>query len=96
MILRRYYNGTFSGFLLDWILDIIGALIGRQECSQRIACRTGRLAQEKLPGSQMIVVMMESFVPPALLHWFSILKNGVLSSFYPCDTAFSCDFNSSD
>ena len=91
-----HHISHISGFLLDWILDILGAVIGRQECSQRVACRTGRLAQEKVPGSQMVVVMMESFVPPSLLHWFSILKTGVMSSFYSCDTAFSCDFNSID
>ena len=81
------------GFILDWIIDLIGALIGRQECSERVACRTGRLAQEKVPGSQMLVVMMESFVPPGLLRWFSILKTGVMSAFDACDTSFLCDFN---
>ena len=81
------------GFILDWIIDLIGALIGRQECSERVACRTGRLAQEKVPGSQMLVVMTESFVPPGLLRWFSILKTGVMSAFDACDTSFLCDFN---
>ena len=47
------------GFILDWIVDIIGALIGRQECSQKVACRAGRLAKEKVPGSQMMVMMVE-------------------------------------
>ena len=95
-VFTHRHTSQISGFLLDWILDILGAVIGRQECSQRVACRTGRLAQEKVPGSQMVVVMMESFVPPSLLHWFSILKTGVMSSFYSCDTAFACDFNSID
>lgn len=81
-----------SGFILDWIIDVIGALIGRQQCSQKVACRAGRLAQEKVPGSQMLVVMMESFVPPGLLRWFSILKTGVMSAFDACDSSFLCDF----
>ena len=81
-----------SGFILDWIIDVIGALIGRQQCSQKVACRAGRLAQEKVPGSQMLVVMMETFVPPGLLRWFSILKTGVMSAFDACDISFLCDF----
>ena len=80
------------GFILDWIVDIIGALIGRQECSQKVACRAGRLAKEKVPGSQMMVMMVESFVPPGLTHWFSILKSGVMSAFDSCEGSFICDF----
>jgi len=81
-----------KGFILDWIVDIIGALIGRQECSQKVACRTGRLAQEKVPGSQMLVMMLESFVPPGLVHWFSILKSGAMSAFDACESSFTCNF----
>ena len=72
---------------------MIGALIGRQECSQKVACRAGRLAQEKVPGAQMMIMMLENFVPPGLLQWFSILKSGVMSAFDSCNSSFMCDFD---
>ena len=94
--LVKYFFGFMSvyvGFILDWIIDLIGALMGRQQCSEKVACRTGRLAQDKLPGSQMLVMMIETFVPPGLVQWFSILKSGVMSAFDACDASFLCDFN---
>ena len=76
-----------QGFILDWIVDLIGALIGRQECSEKVACRAGRLAQEKIPGSQMMIVMLETFIPPGLLQWFSVLKYSVMSHIDACDVS---------
>ena len=72
---------------------MIGALIGRQECSLKVACRAGRLAQERVPGSQMMIIMMESFVPPGLMSWFSVVKNSVLDHFSECGDTYECDFS---
>jgi len=84
---------TKRGFILDWIIDIIGAIINRQECSQKVACRAGRLAKDKMPGVQMIVMMMETFVPPGLRSWFTIVKNSVMSIYDECSSSFMCDFS---
>ena len=32
-------------------------------CPQVVACRTGRLAADKLPGAALAVTMLETFVP---------------------------------
>ena len=87
------FKCLIQGFILDWIVDLIGALIGRQECSEKVACRAGRLAQEKIPGSQMMIVMLETFIPPGLLQWFSVLKSSVMSHFDACDVSYHCDFD---
>ena len=90
---NHFSQADCSGLVLDWIIDMIGALIGRQECSLKVACRAGRLAQERVPGSQMMIIMMESFVPPGLMSWFSVVKNSVLDHFSECGDTYECDFS---
>ena len=97
-VIERVRRDTSSewrkNFLLDWILDTIGALIGRQRCSQKIACRTGKVMQEKLPGVQLVLVMLESFVPPAILEWYGIVRQSVMDRSDSCSTEYICDFSS--
>ena len=80
-------------FLLDWVLDMCGALIGRQKCSQKVACRTGKVMQAKLPGAQMMVVMAESFIPPAALSWFGVVRQSVIDRSDTCGEDYMCDFS---
>ena len=80
-------------FLLDWILDMCGALIGRQKCSQKVACRTGKVMQDKLPGAQMMVVMFESFIPPVALDWFGVVRQSVIDRRDTCVEDYVCDFS---
>ena len=81
-----------NNFLLDWLLDMLGAILGRQKCSQKVACRTGKVMQDKLPGAQMMVVMAEAFVPPAALHWFGIVRQSVIDTRDSCLSDYLCDF----
>ena len=80
-------------FLLDWLLDMLGAILGRQKCSQKVACRTGKVLQDKLPGAQMMVVMAEAMIPPAALHWFGIVRQSVIERRDSCRDEYLCDFS---
>ena len=91
---RRDTSSDWSrSFLLDWMLDTIGALIGRQRCSQKIACRTGKVMQEKLPGAQLVMIMFESFIPPAVLDWYGIVRQSVIDRSDSCAEEYRCDFS---
>eukprot|EP00092_Neocalanus_flemingeri_P091393 GFUD01115858.1.p1 GENE.GFUD01115858.1~~GFUD01115858.1.p1 ORF type:complete len:197 (+),score=51.95 GFUD01115858.1:44-634(+) len=82
-----------KNFLLDWVMDMCGAVIGRQKCSQKVACRAGKLMQAKLPGAQMMVVMAESFVPPGFLDWFGVIRQSVVNRRDSCVDDYQCDFS---
>ena len=41
----------------------------------------------------MMIVMMETFIPPGLLQWFSVLKSSVMSHFDACEVSYQCDFD---
>ena len=42
-IVKRYTSHDWErSFLLDWVLDMCGALIGRQKCSQKVALGLAR------------------------------------------------------
>ena len=34
--------------------------------------------QTRIPGAQLAVMMLETFVPPSMLSWFGIVKNSVM------------------
>ena len=51
------------------------------------------MAKERMPGSQMIIVMLETFVPPGLRSWFNIVKNSVMSLYDECSSSYLCDFS---
>ena len=82
-----------SSFLLDWLIDMFGAMIGRQRCSQKGACRTGKFMQDKLPGAQMIVIMAETFIPPVALEWFGVVRQSVINRSDSCVEEYQCDFS---
>ena len=82
-----------SSFLLDWLIDMFGAMIGRQRCSQKVACRTGKFMQDKLPGAQMIVIMAETFIPPVALEWFGVVRQSVINRSDSCVEEYQCDFS---
>ena len=89
----RYEPDWEKNFLLDWIIDMCGAMIGRQMCSQKVACRTGKLMQDKLPGAQMMVVMAETFIPPVALEWFGVVRRSVIDRRDSCVDEYQCDFS---
>ena len=89
----RYEPDWEKNFLLDWIIDMCGAMIGRQMCSQKVACRTGKLMQDKLPGAQMMVVMAETFIPPVALEWFGVVRRSVIDRRDSCVEEYQCDFS---
>jgi len=64
--------------LLDLVIEVLGSLLGVQDCSRLVACRTGRLAATRVPGAAMVVMMLENMVPAGLRVWFAGVKAGVL------------------
>eukprot|EP00092_Neocalanus_flemingeri_P056328 GFUD01066752.1.p1 GENE.GFUD01066752.1~~GFUD01066752.1.p1 ORF type:complete len:212 (-),score=51.51 GFUD01066752.1:110-745(-) len=76
---------------LDIIMNTIGALLGRQECSEIIACRTGKFVGHKVPGASLGVMMIEGIVPKSLSSWFGVVKTAVIDrSDQDCDQDYQC------
>eukprot|EP00092_Neocalanus_flemingeri_P019605 GFUD01021237.1.p1 GENE.GFUD01021237.1~~GFUD01021237.1.p1 ORF type:complete len:208 (-),score=47.44 GFUD01021237.1:226-849(-) len=76
---------------LDIIMNTIGALLGRQECSEIIACRTGKFVGHKVPGASLGVMMIEGIVPKSLSSWFGVVKTAVIDrSDQDCDENYKC------
>ena len=48
---------------LDALVTGMGAVMDRQNCRQRVTCNAGKVIQETIPGSQIAVMMLETFVP---------------------------------
>merc|ERR1719205_164376 len=70
---------------LDIAIGAIGALMGRQECSEIIACRTGKFVGQKVPGASLAVMMIEGIVPKSLRSWFGVVKTAVIDRSDNCD-----------
>ena len=51
------------------------------------------MMQAKLPGPQMMVVMVESFIPPAALDWFGVVRQSVIDRRDTCVEDYVCDFS---
>eukprot|EP00088_Acartia_fossae_P002780 TRINITY_DN1114_c0_g1_i3.p1 TRINITY_DN1114_c0_g1~~TRINITY_DN1114_c0_g1_i3.p1 ORF type:complete len:204 (+),score=52.28 TRINITY_DN1114_c0_g1_i3:70-681(+) len=75
---------------LDGAVYLAGALLGKQRCSQMIACRTGKFFQNKMPGAQLAVMMAESMVPSSMLDWFGVVKKSVIDRSDSCDADYHC------
>jgi len=83
--------------LMEWLLDALGALMGKGGCRDMVACRTGRLLQDKLPGSQVLAMLGESLVPKPARHFFNVVRRRLMeqsgrgedscSSTYTCSLA---------
>ena len=46
-----------------------------------------------MPGAQMMVVMAESFIPPAALDWFGVVRQSVVDRRDTCVEDYVCDFS---
>merc|ERR1712133_36962 len=76
--------------IIDIVLNFFGALIGRQQCSEIIACRTGKFVGYQVPGAGVIMMMLEGIVPLSIRNWFEVVKNAVLDKTDNCETDFLC------
>lgn len=75
---------------LDGAVYLAGALLGKQECSQIIACRTGKFVKDKMPGAQLAVMMAESMLPESLLDWYGVVKKSVIERQDNCEADYFC------
>jgi len=75
---------------LDIAVNTIGALLGRQECSEIIACRTGKFVGHKVPGASLAVMMLEGIVPSSLRNWFGVVKTAVIDRSENCEEDYLC------
>merc|ERR1719260_124449 len=64
--------------LMEWLLDAVGAVMGKTGCRDMVACRTGRLLQNKLPGSQVLAMLGESLVPEPAREFFNVVRRRLL------------------
>jgi len=78
---------------LDTFITFMGAFFGMQNCSEVIACRTGRMAAERLPGAAVIVMMAESVIPIGLKSWFAMVKRGVMGIDEDCTIGLRCSLD---
>jgi len=78
---------------LDTAITIMGAFFGMQNCSEVIACRTGRMAADRLPGAAVFVVMVESVIPIGLKSWFAMVKRGVMGIDEDCTNGLRCSLD---
>jgi hypothetical protein len=81
---------------LDGAVYLAGAFLGRQRCSQMIACRTGKFVQDKMPGAQLAVMMAESMIPSAMLDWFGVVKVAVIDRADNCEADYQCTLSGED
>jgi len=86
---RREANEEKKGYL-DGVVYIVGALIGKKDCSNMIACRAGKMVQERMPGAQLAVMMAESMVPKTMLSFFGVVKRAVIDRSDACETEYNC------
>jgi len=86
---RRDADEEKKGYL-NGAVYVVGALLGKKQCSQMIACRTGKFVQSRMPGSQLAVMMAESMVPKPMLDWFQVLKRAVIDRSDSCDAEYEC------
>nr|ALS04845.1 hypothetical protein [Pseudodiaptomus poplesia] len=75
---------------LDSIVYVVGSMLGKRDCSNMIACRSGKFVQRRLPGAQLIVMMVETVVPQNLQDWYNVLKTSVLERADNCDESYDC------
>ena len=63
-----------------------------------VVCRAGRLLQTRLPGAQMLVVLLEGFVPTSASKFYTVLKQRVMefpgaSNIDSCVLEFNCSLD---
>ena len=68
--------------------------MGRRQCSQVLACRAGKFVQDKVPGAQLAVMVVESVVPPAFKEWVGDMKAAILNLNNGCD--YECSLSTDE
>jgi len=76
--------------ILEWLINFIGALLGKQECTKILACRTGKMVGSKVPGAGMAMLMLDGVVPKSLKSWFGVVKEAVIDKKDTCEEEYHC------
>ena len=96
------WTGCLTRVVLCWAwrAAAVWRPAGLQEggCRRMLVCRAGRLLQTRLPGSQMLVVLLEGFVPTTARQFYSVLKKRVMefpgaSNIDSCVLEFDCSLD---
>jgi len=87
---RREADGAKRSYL-DGVVSVVGAVMGKQECSNMIACSTGKWVKDKMPAAQLAVMMVESMVPSAMMDWFNVVKKSVIDRSDSCNVDYQCN-----
>jgi len=75
---------------IDIFINFLGALLGRQQCSEIIACRTGKFVGYQVPGAGVIMMIMENLIPGSIRSWFNVVKTAVMDRSDNCDVEYLC------
>jgi len=87
--IRREADSERRTFI-DVFINFLGALMGRQQCSEIIACRTGKFVGYQVPGAGVIMMIMESLIPQSIRAWFNVVKTAVMDRSDNCDVEYLC------
>merc|ERR1712059_20363 len=91
---RREVEGTESRSYMDMLVQGMGAFLGRQDCTEVIACRTGKFVQNTLPGAELAVMMVDSLDTPDWFNsWFGIMKKSVFDRKDECYSSYNCSLS---
>merc|ERR1719192_173996 len=87
--IRREAHSERRTFI-DVFINFLGALLGRQQCSEIIACRTGKFVGYQVPGAGVIMMIMENLIPQSIRSWFNVVKTAVMDTNNNCDVEYLC------
>jgi len=87
--IRREADSERRTFI-DVFINFLGALMGRQQCSEIIACRTGKFVGYQVPGAGVIMMILESLIPQSIRAWFNVVKTAVMDRSENCDVEYLC------
>merc|ERR1712080_603022 len=89
---RRDAGGAKRSYL-DMFVSIVGAMMGKLRGNHFVACRLGKWFQGRMPSAQLVVMMLESFVPEPFLDWFGVVKISVIDRSDNCDANYECSLD---
>ena len=52
--------------------------------------RTGKFVGYQIPGSGVIMMMLEGIVPVEIRNWFNVIKDAVLDKSDDCEVEYLC------
>merc|ERR1712029_929950 len=81
---------------IDIVFNFFGALVGIQQCSEILACRTGKFVGYQVPGAGGMMMMLEGIVPLPIRNWFEVVKTAVLDKTDNCETDYLCSLTDVD